>query len=142
MFTEKTKDILSVILGIISIVLLFGGLTCDIISNYWPNVLPKSDWYEVMMFVGWPFYLFAGYFRPIITKQDMEKASWNCFFDIILMGILCIRELFDINHFTAPIVAVLSIFAILAILGCILNYRKRLDVKAQLEEQENEKNPK
>lgn len=142
MFTEKTKDILSVILGIISIVLLFGGTACDIISHNWPDMLPKSDWYEVMIFVGWPFLMFAEYFRLIFTKQEVGKVGWNVFFDIIIIGFVCIRELFDINHFTAPIVAVLSIFAILAILGCILNYRKWLDIKAQFEAQENEKNPK
>ena len=57
------------------------------------------------------------------------------------MGFLCILQVFKIQHFTAPIVAVLIITSILAILGCILNYRKWLGIKAQLEKQENEKNP-
>ena len=142
MMTEKTnKTTLSIILGIISLVLLFGGETCHIISDHWPNVLHESDWYHLAVFVGWIFVLFADYFRPVNTIRDKENAGWNFFLIIIAMGFLCILQVFKIQHFTAPMIAVLIITIILAILGCILNYRKRLDVKAQLEEQENEKNP-
>ena len=142
MMTEKTnKTTLSIILGIISLVLLFGGETCHIISDHWPNVLHESDWYHLAVFVGWIFVLFANYLRPVTTKRDKENAGWNFFLIIIAMGFLCILQVFKIQHFPAPMIAVLIITSILAILGCILNYRKWLDIKAQLEKQEKEKNP-
>lgn len=142
MMTEKTnKTTLSIILGIISLVLLFGGETCHIISDHWPNALHESDWYHLAVFVGWIFVLFANYLRPVTTKRDMENASWNFFLIIIAMGFLCILQVFKIQHFTAPMIAVLIITIILANLGFILNYRKWLDIKAELEKQENEKNP-
>ena len=142
MMTEKAnKTTLTITLGIISLVLLFGGEICHIISDHWPNVLHESDWYHLAVFVGWIFVLFAAYFRPVTNKQDMDNAGWNFFLIIIAMGFLCILQVFKIQHFTAPIVAVLIITSILAILGCILNYRKWLGIKAQLEKQENEKNP-
>ena len=141
MMTEKTnKTKLSIILGIISLVLLFGGEICHIISDHWPDVLQESDWYHLAVFVGWIIVLFADYLRPVTTKRDMENASWNYFIIIIAMGFICIVQVFKIQHFTAPIVAVLIIAIILAVLGCILNYRKWLGIKAQLENQENEKN--
>ena len=140
--TEKTnKTTLSIILGIISLVLLFGGETCHIISDHWPNVLHESDWYHLAVFVGWIFVLFANYLRPVTTKRDKENAGWNFFLIIIAMGFLCILQVFKIQHFTAPMIAVLIITIILANLGFILNYRKWLDIKAELEKQENEKNP-
>ena len=132
MKTEKTnKSTLTIILGIISLVLLFGGEICHIISDHWPNVLHESDWYHLAVFVGWIFVLFA----------DYDNAGWNFFIIIIAMGFLCIIQVFKIQHFTAPMIAVLIITSILAILGCILNYRKWLETKAELEKQENEKNP-
>lgn len=142
MMTEKTnKTKLSIILGIISLVLLFGGEICHIISDHWPDVLQESDWYHLTVFVGWIFVLFADYLRPVTTKRDMENASWNYFVIIIAMGFICIIQVFKIQHFTAPMIAALIIASILAILGCILSYRKWLGIKAQLENQENEKNP-
>lgn len=142
MMTEKTnKTTLSIILGIISLVLLFGGETCHIISDHWPNVLHESDWYHLAVFVGWIFVLFADYIRPVNTIRDKENAGWNFFLIIIAMGFLCILQVFKIQHFTAPMIAVLIITIILANLGFILNYRTWLDIKAELEKQENEKNP-
>lgn len=142
MMTEKTnKTTLSIILGIISLVLLFGGEICDIISDHWPNVLHESDWYLLAVFVGWIFVLFANYFRSVNTKRDMENAGWNFFLIVIAMGVLCTVHVFKIQHFTVPIIIVLIITGILAIAGCILNYRKWLGIKTQLEEEENEKKP-
>lgn len=141
MMTEKTnKTTLSIILGIISLVLLFGGEICHIISDHWPDVLQESDWYHLTVFIGWIIVLFADYLRPVTTKRDMENAGWNYFIIIIAMGFICIIQVFKIQHFTAPMIAVLIIAIILAVLGCILNYRKWLGIKAQLENQENEKN--
>ena len=86
MMTEKTnKTTLSIILGIISLVLLFGGETCHIISDHWPNVLHESDWYHLAVFVGWIFVLFADYFSPVTTNHKLAHVSRNFFFIYFVM---------------------------------------------------------
>ena len=136
MMNDNTKMILSCVLGIIAIVMLLGGLVCDIISDHWPKVIQANDWCEVIQVVGLVILLFAEYLRPITSQKEMERAGWNCFY---LLGIMCffgIIEVGDIEHFTTPIVVILVIAAILAIPACIFNYKKWLKIKAQLEEQE------
>ena len=133
--TDKTKTTLSLILGVIGLTLLFGGLICDILTS--KGLL--NDWANVAMIVGWPIITFAEYFRPLTSKKDMEQEGCSLFFLLAGMISLSIPNVFQIEHFTTPIIIILIIAAILLIPACLMSYMKWRRVRKQLEEGDDEK---
>ena len=133
--TDKTKTTLSLILGVIGLTLLFGGLICEIVISKGP----LNDWANVAMIVGWPSIAFAEYFRPLASRKDMEEVGSSLFFLVVGMITLSIVDVFQIEHFTTPIIIILIIAAILMIPACWLSYMKWRRVRKQLEEEDDEK---
>lgn len=133
--TDKTKTILGLILGVIGLVLLFGGLICDILVSKGP----LNDWASVAMIVGWPTVALAEYCRPLTSRKDMEQEGCSLVYLLLGMISLSIVNVFQIEHFTTPIVIILIIATILMIPACVLSYKKWQMVKRLLKEEDEEK---
>lgn len=137
MMTEKTKKILFWTLLVLGFALSLGALICEIISDC-SDVLPESDMYRAIIVLGWSIVWSGAYFETISTKQ-LENGP-GCFiaFCLIFMVFLPLTWLSQIEHFTAPVVTVLAISAVLTIVNVVLAYKKSRQIKAIIEE--NEKN--
>ena len=140
MLTEKTKKTLSLTLIIIGMILLFGALICVLISD-WSDALPKNDLYRTTMLLGWGIGWLGSYFQPLAIKE-LENGP-GCFLtiNIFLLILLPLGWIYDIEHFTTPVVIILAISAVLFIVDFVLIYKKYRQIKALTKEDENEKKP-
>ena len=135
MITEKTKETLCLTAAIIGSVLLFGGITCDIITD-WSNVIPDSDWYRMAIAIGWPIGTIALTLKEI-TQKDVKFGTfyWGAF--VIILPFIWF---FQINDYTVPIIVSIVISAILAVIAIILTHKRNAKIKALQKEQEEKDN--
>ena len=133
MITEKTKETLCLTAAIIGSVLLFGGIICDIITD-WSNVIPDSDWYRMAIAIGWPIGTIALTMKEITQKNTkFDTLYWG----VIILPFICF---FQINDYTVPIIVSIVISAILAVIAIILTHKRNAKIKALQKEQEEKDN--
>ena len=120
-------------LGAIGLIILFGGMICDIISDF-SSVIPESDWYKVAILIGWPTSSIAQYFSPI-TDKDIKNgdAMWWIF------NIIPLLFLFHIDHFTTPVIVGTVVGCIVIAVAIVLARKRHLKILALQEQQEQEK---
>lgn len=135
MITEKTKKMLHWTPLVLGSIIMFAALICEIISDC-SDVLPDSDMYRAFIFLGLPIAWLSTIFEPISSNQLENGPGCFIIYNLIFLVFLPITWLSQIEHFTAPVVTILAISAILAIIDIVLAYKKSRRLKAMIEEKE------
>lgn len=135
MISEKSKKMLYRTLLVLGFTLVMGAQVCEIISD-WSDVLPSSDMYRALMILGWSIGWMGFIFEPITTNQ-LENGP-GCFltFNLLFMIFLPLSWIWQIKHFTASVLTILAISAILTIVDIVLVYKKSRQIKTMGEEDE------
>ena len=133
MMTDKTKKILFWTIFGLGIALSLGALICEIISDC-SDVLPESDIYRAIIFLGWSIAWSGGFLETISTKQLENGPGCYMAFNLIFMVFLPLTWLSQIEHYTTPVVTILAISAVLTIVNIVLTYKKSRQFKALIDE--------
>ena len=131
--TDKTKKILFWTIFGLGIALSLGALICEIISDC-SDVLPESDIYRAIIFLGWSIAWSGGFLETISTKQLENGPGCYMAFNLIFMVFLPLTWLSQIEHYTTPVVTILAISAVLTIVNIVLTYKKSRQFKALIDE--------
>ncbi len=123
----------AIALGLIGLILCFGGFICDIISDF-SSLIPDSDWYRMAILIGWSTSVIAQYFSPITAKNIKNGDSmWWIVIVVPLIAYL------HIDHFTVPIIAATVVGSILLVVAFVLSLKRHFKIKVLQEQQEKEK---
>lgn len=127
--TNKSKH-WAIALGLIGLVLCFGGFICDIISDF-SSLIPDSDWYRMAILIGWSTSVIAQYFSPI-TDKNIKNGDSMWWIVIVVPLIVYLH----IDHYTVPIIAATVVGSILLVVAFVLARKRHFKIKALQEQQE------
>ena len=134
MLTDKTNNRLYKILYTLGLILVFGGIIWEVLSDIF-HVLPMNDIDRSIMILGIPIALISLYFKPITEEEDNYGCIWGFMISWAILWIL------DIKHYTTPIIIINAISVVLMVPGIILSYKKWKRIKAlqdgDVEKEEN-----
>lgn len=129
--TNKSKHWASAV-AVIGLVLCFGGIICDIISDF-SSLIPDSDWYREAILIGWTTSVIATYFKPITDKEI--KYGYPMWWIVIIVPLIAYLH---IDHFSVPIIAATVVGSILLVVASVLAWKRHFKIKA-LQEQRKER---
>lgn len=135
MMTEKTKKMLYWTPLVLGSIIMLAALICEIISDC-SDALPESDMYRACMFLGLSIAWLTSIFEPISSNQLENGPGCFMIYNLIFLVFLPFTWLWQIEHFSIPVVTVLAIGAVLIVVNIILAYKKSRRLKAMIEEKE------
>ena len=140
MMTEKTKRVLLwTFVSIGAAVMITSAIFVICLDN--SDTTADKDLYRTIPFLGWAIMWLGAYFEPISTRQ-LENGP-GCFLtsNLVLLLLIPFSWIIRIEHFTVPVVTMLTISAMLTIVDGYLIYKKSRQLKAQIDaDKENAEN--
>ena len=130
MFTEKTNKTLYRVLTAIGVILLFGGMILDFLSD---NIIPQKDWLRLCMMYGVSLAIIGDYFNSLTLEED-ENGGCGWF----LLGLVAFLWIARIKDYTVPVIAGIVFGCILLIIALTLNGMRWRRLKAREKEQKKE----